>query len=245
MKARRNDEVARTLVRAFEQHRRFHFHELVRVHVAMDRLHDAMPELQGLRQLGPPDIEIPILQAQRLICVHVVLDFERRGLGFRDDLQVAGHYLDLARRHLWVLGPARPAGDLAFYANDVFVSDFGFADRSDHDLHQAPPVAQVDECNAAVVAASRDPAVQLDLSAVRAPGSPSGTTSTSAGGLAMTSTPVAAISSVTRSRPLAKPTAAVGGQPSASARPSYRPPPPSASCCPAAPLGKNSNTVRV
>src|SRR5438128_682244 len=90
--------------------------------------------------------------------------------------------------------------------------------RVEDHLDLAPAVPQVDEDDAAQVAAS-------------------GSTSTAAGDDVVSSLPAAAMSSVTRSRPPANPTPGVEGQPSASARPSYLPPEASASCCPVAPPG--------
>src|ERR1700730_594186 len=46
MEARWNDEIARTLRSSFEEHRGFDLDELVRVHVAMHRVHDAVAHLQ-------------------------------------------------------------------------------------------------------------------------------------------------------------------------------------------------------
>ena len=58
-------------------------------------------------------------------------------------------------------------------------------------------------------------------------------------------TPAAVSALATRSSPRPKPMPGVGLPPSSSTSPSYRPPPPSASCWPSRPVGWNSNVVRV
>ena len=67
MEARGDDEVARPFGRALEQHRSLDLDELVTVHVAMDRLHDAMSQLERLRHLRTPQVEVAVLQAEGLV----------------------------------------------------------------------------------------------------------------------------------------------------------------------------------
>src|SRR5207248_6979030 len=81
------------------------------------------------------------------------------------NLEVVADHLDFASRHPRVLGTARPSLHLAADADHRLEPQprgkrFGVAD---HDLHRAPPVAQVDEDDGAVVAPACDPAVQVDL----------------------------------------------------------------------------------
>ena len=166
MQARRDYEVARTLRRALEQHRRLDFHEFVPVHVPVDRLHDAMSQLERLGHLRPANVQVPVLQPQRLIRLDVIHDLERRRLGLGEDLDLGGHQLHLAGRHPGVLGARGPAGNLAGDADDEFIADVGLGHGSDHDLHRAPTIPYVEEGDTAVVAATSHPAEELDLAPV-------------------------------------------------------------------------------
>ena len=75
----------------------------------MYRLHHAMAELERLRHLGAPDVQVPVLQAQCFVGLDVILDREGRRLGDGDHLDIVRHHLDLAGRHLRVLGSTGPA----------------------------------------------------------------------------------------------------------------------------------------
>src|SRR5207302_8854373 len=93
-----------------------------------------------------------------------------RGPAGREDVQLRGLDLDLAGRELGVLVPRQPALDGAADADDVLAAQLPGLRRGlrcvgrveDH-LDQAPAVAEVDEDQAAVVAAAGDPAVEVDL----------------------------------------------------------------------------------
>src|SRR5207302_5552089 len=93
-----------------------------------------------------------------------------RGPAGREDVQLRGLDLDLAGRELGVLVPRQPALDGAADADDVLAAQLPGLRRGlrcigrveDH-LDHAPAVAEVDEDQAAVVAAAGDPAVEVDL----------------------------------------------------------------------------------
>src|SRR5256885_7600803 len=123
-----------------------------------------MPQLQGARHLRPPDVQVAVLESRRLVGVDVVLDLERRSLGFRDDLELLDVDLYLSGRELWVLRAVRPAPHRAASANHIFAAHVR-RDRcgSNDDLHYPPSVAQIQEGHPAVVAPPRHPAVELDL----------------------------------------------------------------------------------
>src|SRR5207249_5269102 len=109
MQSRRNDEVARALWRALEQHGRLDLDELARRHVAMNRLHHAMPQLQRARHLRPAEVQVAVLESRGLVGRHVVLDLERRSLRFRDDLELLEADLHIPGREPWVLISRPPA----------------------------------------------------------------------------------------------------------------------------------------
>ena len=166
MQPGRDDEVARPFGRALEQHGGLDLDELVAVHVAMDRLYDPVPQLERLRHLRAPQVEVAIFQAKGFVRLHVIHDLEWRGLGHRDDLDIVGDDLDLPGRHARVFRAGAPARDLACHVDHVLVADVRLGHRPDDHLDGAPPVAQVEEGDAAVVATPRHPAVELDLSAL-------------------------------------------------------------------------------
>src|SRR5216683_4380048 len=123
-----------------------------------------MSQLQVSRHLRPADVQVPVLQARGLVGRHVVFDLERRSLGFRDHLELLDIHLYFASRELRVLSSRRPAPHRAASADHIFVAHvrshrFG----SNDDLHDSPSIAKIEERDAAVVAPTRDPAVELDL----------------------------------------------------------------------------------
>ena len=127
-------------------------------------------ELEVGRHLGAADIEVAVAQADVLGGVHVVLDLEGRGLGGVQDLELGDQHLDVAGGELLVvlaLGAlAHDAGDLD---GPLGADILGGVERGaagvlgvERDLRHARAVAQVDEDEAAVVAAVPDPAGQRD-----------------------------------------------------------------------------------
>src|SRR5690606_6935750 len=109
-------------------------------------------------------VEVPVLEPDLLVDVDVALDGERQRRGLRQHLDVGGGDLDLPGRQLGVLvalgpDPALP-GDLDAELRAQVVRGVLL---TEHHLRGARGVPQVDERDAAVVAAAADPAGQRDL----------------------------------------------------------------------------------
>ena len=104
-------------------------------------------------------------EAQRLVDV-LLVELERQRRRAADDLERRDLELDLAGRHVQVDRLGAAGDELPLPApEDELVPDlvgelgrFRRELRVDHELRDSAPVAQVDEDQAAVVAAARDPA---------------------------------------------------------------------------------------
>jgi hypothetical protein len=169
---RRHQEVAGPAGRVLHHERGLDLEEAVGPEVVAHRLGDERARDQVLLQLRPPQVEVAVLEAQRLVGVELVLDRERRGVGLREHLEVVGPDLDRPGRQVRVLvGAARldDAGDAdaVLGAQPGRQLDQGRRRRRriEHDLGQALAIAQVDEHAAAVIAVAADPAGQDDPAA--------------------------------------------------------------------------------
>ena len=165
--ARRHEEFARALGCGLVERRRLDVDEAQCVEVLARRHRRAVAQHHVLLHLRPAQIEHAILEAHGLGQV-LVVELERRRQRRVEDRDLVREHLDLARYQVRVDGafPARPdeAGD----ADDELVAQalgrgegrrtVGVAD----DLDEAFAIAQVDEDDAAVVAAAMDPAHQRD-----------------------------------------------------------------------------------
>ena len=168
LEARRDDEVTRAFGRALDQRRRLDLDEPMRVVDLADRLdHPAAQQQAPLHRLAP-DVEVAVLEADALVDRGIgFVDVERRGLGLGQDLDGACPQLDLARGELRVLRSGQPPRDLAGGAHHEFRADprgdhvgLGGFGRVHDDLGDPVAVAQVEEDELAVVAATMDPAGQ-------------------------------------------------------------------------------------
>ena len=166
---RRHEEVPRAARRVLHHERRLDLEEAVLAEVVARHARDLRARDQVLLQLGAAQIEVAILEAQRIVGVDVVLDRERRRLGLREHLDALDPDLDRAGRHLVVdLGAAR--ADLAGDADAPLRAQLArcivrrLVERLvEHELREALAVAQIDEHAAAVVAVGLDPTGQDDV----------------------------------------------------------------------------------
>ncbi len=168
MGAAGNEEVACPLGRRFDQARRFDFEKITLVEEVPNRLDDLVADRQVVLKARAPQVEIAMLQAQRL--VDVGLDVNGKGWDERtvEDGYALGRDLDLAGSELRVLGSRRAAPHDAANAHDVLVSD-GFGDRErvalqriEDRLRDPVAVAHVDEDQPAVIAPPIHPAFEKD-----------------------------------------------------------------------------------
>lgn len=125
-----------------------------------------VPQDEVLLHLRAPQVEVAVLQADCLIHVDIILNVERRGLGGVEDSQLLGPDLELACRHVRVDRLRRPAHEHAPHGQHVLATHLfrllenlaGLLGVEDH-LHEARPVAHVDENQGAMVAPPLDPAI--------------------------------------------------------------------------------------
>src|SRR5581483_11708588 len=109
-------------------------------------------------------VEPAVAEAQLLVDV-LLVELERQRRRGREDVELRDLQLDLARRDVRVDRLGRALDDLAGRADDELVADavrdpggLGGALGVDHELADPALVAEVDEDQAAVVAAAGDPA---------------------------------------------------------------------------------------
>ena len=167
--AARDDEVARAFRRGLGQYRRLDLHEPAMLERLAEALCDAVAQLQRREDLGAPDVEIAPLQARQLVGVDPRLDLERRRLGAVEHRRRGDDDLDLARGHVGVLGALGAPAHLSVEQHDPLGAHLlGGHERGtrrirvEGALDDARAVPQVEEDQAAVVAALRDPSRETD-----------------------------------------------------------------------------------
>ena len=162
MGPRRHQIVARTLGRRLGEHRRLDVDEPVVIEIAADRTGQPVAQQQPLLHHVAAQVEIAVLQPHFL--ADFLVELERQRLGAVQHLDAVGEKLDLAGLQLGIGGTGRSRSDRAAHGQHVlaagtlgFLEDIG-AIRVEDDLQQAVSVAQVNENDAAMVAAAVDPA---------------------------------------------------------------------------------------
>ena len=163
--SRRHDEVARPLRRRLDQRRRLDLDEALVLERAADAAGQPRAQEHPLLHRRPPQVEIPMLQAEALVEPRLLLvDVERRNLRWVQDLEPIDRDLDLAGRELGVRRALRPMPDGALDLHDPFVARrFGSLVRflalfgARHHLGDAVAVAQVEEREVPVVPAPMHP----------------------------------------------------------------------------------------
>ena len=163
--ARGHEVVARALRGRLAEHRGLDLVEPLLVEVPPDLHRRLVAQAEVLLQARPAQVEVAVLEADLLVGVDRVLDREDGRLRLGEDPDLAGEHLDPARVEVRVHGVGRAGGDLAHHRDDVLgahVVGGGVGVlrhlRPRHDLAEALAVAQVDEDDAAEVAAGRGPA---------------------------------------------------------------------------------------
>ena len=171
-----DDEVARALGRRLEQDRRLDVEEAGGLHLAADDPHHLRAQGDVPLQLLAAQVEPAVAQPQRLVDV-LLVELERQRRRAADDLERLHLELDLAGRHVRVDGLGAPRDERPLGAEDELVPDLvrelgrlGRELRIDHELRDPAAVAEVDEDQAAVVAAACHPACERQLLADELPG---------------------------------------------------------------------------
>ena len=158
----RDDEVARALRRGAGEVRRLHLGETVPVHDLAGDPADLRAHAHGLRRPLPAQVEVAVLVADVVRRRLVGLDRERQRRRRREHLEGGGGDLDLAGGQLRVLVALRTAADLTGHEHAVLVAQVVGLLLADDDLDVSRGVAEVEEDDAAVVAAAGHPAGEGD-----------------------------------------------------------------------------------
>ena len=191
MDAAGDDEVARAFGRAFEQDGRFDFEEVAIVEEIANEADDVVAQAQIRGQPGAAQIEVAVFETDGFVDLVALVsaDDERRRTGLAENLQFRGDHFNFAGFQLRVFEAWGAFLYGAAYLDDVFAAHLGgCCERAgaivavagctgrvsaigrialrvirNGDLRDARPVAQVEEDQAAVVAAAVDPAREGDL----------------------------------------------------------------------------------
>ena len=165
LQARGHEEVARALGRRLREDRRLDLEEVVVGERLADRAHDLVAQHERVDHRAPAQVQGAVAQAQHLVELDVGVQRKRRRLRLGQQLHLGDLDLDLARREVRVDLASLAADDVAGDADDVLGAQplgggeqLGAVLRVEDELHDARAVAQVDEDQAAVVAAVVDPA---------------------------------------------------------------------------------------
>ncbi len=164
-----DEVIARALGSGAGHEGRLDFEEALGDEVVADGHGDATAERKIRLHLSPAQVEVAILQAHLFVGDGVFGGREGRRLGLVEQKQFAGDDLDLAGGHVGVVEPLATAADASLDGDDVLRTRGvgfgvgGFDLLVDHDLRDAGAVAQIEEDEAAVVAAAVDPAHENDI----------------------------------------------------------------------------------
>jgi len=168
VQAARHDKVARPLRRALQQDRRLDLQKVALRQKLADEAHHMMAQFQIRQHARAPQVQIAILEAQRLIhIVGVAADVERRRARGVQDRDLAGHHLDGACRQIRVLEAGRSLAHNAAHLDDVLAAELARHLMGllrgvgvDGHLRNAETVAQIHKDEPAVITAAVDPACQ-------------------------------------------------------------------------------------
>ena len=167
VRTRRHQVIARAFRRALGEHRRFDVDEALRVEILAHFDRHAITQAQVLLHLRTAQVEHAMREARGFREV-VVVELERRRHRRVQHRQFMAQHFDLAARQAGVRRAFRTAAHDALHLHAELVAHaFGDLEhlgaiRIADDLDEAFAVAQVDEDNAAVVAAAVYPAAQRD-----------------------------------------------------------------------------------
>src|SRR5262249_1459780 len=158
-------EVARSLGSRARQHRRFDFDEAELVQVLARDAADVVANAQVALHDGAPKVEIAIARPYVLGQRRRVVDREGHRLRNVENDQIGNEQPDLTGGHLRVDGFGRAAPQAPAHSDYEFAAQLaGRAVRGrarlrvEDELDDAAVIAQVDEDDAAVIAARIDPA---------------------------------------------------------------------------------------
>ena len=164
-----DEVVARALGGGAGHEGRLDFEEALGDEVVADGHGDAAAQREVRLHLSAAQVEVAVLQAHLFVGDGVFGGREGRRLGLVEQQQFAGDDLDLAGGHVGVFEARAAAADVSLDGDDVLRTRGvgfgvgGFDLLVDDDLRDAGAVAQIEEDEAAVVAAAVDPAHENDI----------------------------------------------------------------------------------
>ncbi|KFI94898.1 aspartyl-tRNA synthase [Bifidobacterium stellenboschense] len=169
--AGRHDEVAGALRGGLDERRGLDLGEVHVLQGVASGLGHVGAQLEVVLHGRATQVEVTVLETHVLagqLVLGLVLErgghLERQGVGLGEHLDGLGDDLDLAGGEMFVLVALRAQADLADDLDDEFAAQrAGHVLVVDDDLHEAGGVAQIDEGDAAVVAATVDPTGESDL----------------------------------------------------------------------------------
>ena len=169
MHAAGNEIIARALGRGARHEGGFDLEEALADEVVADGHGDAAAQGKVRLHFSPAQVEVAVLQAHLFVGDGVFGGREGRRPGIVEQKEFAGDDFDLAGGHAGVFQAGGAAADFSFNGNNKFRTGgvgFGVGGRDllvNDDLRDAGAVAQIEEDEAAVVAAAVDPAHQNDI----------------------------------------------------------------------------------
>ena len=147
----------------------FDFEEAVVGQVGANGLRNSMAQGEVVLHLRAAEVEVAVLEADLFVGDGVVCDGEGRGLGVVEEEELVGDDFDEAGGHVGVGEAFSAETDFSFDGYDEFAAGgFGFGVGGgggflvEDDLGDAGAVAEVEEYEVAVVAATVDPAHEDD-----------------------------------------------------------------------------------
>ena len=163
-----NEEVAGAFGGALREDGGFDFEEAFAVHEVADGFDNAMAEAEVVAHGSAADVEVTVFETEVFVG-DAAFDGEGEDVGFAYDGQGGGDDFDLAGGEAGVFGAGEAGGDEAGDGDDVLaaeavglVGDLGVFIGAEDDLGDAFAVTEIDENNAAVIAAGIDPAAEGD-----------------------------------------------------------------------------------
>jgi hypothetical protein len=165
--ARRHQVVARSFRRRLGENRRLHVQKALLVEIRAHGMSDVVAQDHVALQLGAAQVEVAVLEPRFLGDVDPAVDRERQRFAARQDDGALGADFDLAGRQIGIHRRGVARQDRALHLDDPFgahrvenLLGRRVIVRLRHHLRHAAAIPQVEEQNAAVIAALLHPGLQ-------------------------------------------------------------------------------------
>ncbi len=166
MRAARHQVIPRALRRRLGEHGRFDVDEARLVEIMPHRARDPMAQQQSLAHLLAAQIEVSI--AQPHLFAHMLIELKGQRLGAIEDLELLAQHLDLPRLQVGIRRARRPRPHQSCdLEHELIAHALGHREHRrlvgiEYDLQQPLAIAQIDENDAAMVAAAMRPTGDRD-----------------------------------------------------------------------------------